>query len=259
MAARGCGDSREEDGLYLVAEVSEFGTPWWKFLVDPPQPLSSLGLTVGQQGVTMIPRYPDQGPMVYDAWDWIGAGSGPYSKGYWNVPDFIEEGLRLGFSGRVPANKDTLAKLSHGSLHPLVHPRACIKNVAEAWENRHWLHCKTHQHAHDGIDPLERVWPDYICISMLWEFLEGTQPVTGDTDLVIRRMPPYCNQDPNKRPTFAYTGYGRPEALTLKYEPGLFMLLPINRLELVAGERTEEIGNMVAESGTDLELKVVDE
>jgi hypothetical protein len=246
MPPRGCGDSREQDGLYTLTEVGAGGIPFWKCLVDPIVHMTEalrqkMGLK--PRGVAMVPRKTPDGLTVYDCWDWVGAGNNPYTTGYWNAADFIEEGLRMHFSRRLPATTEVLSKLSPESKRPLVHPHAHVLNAEAVWKARRYDKCKTHQYPHEEDDQIQ----SWLCASLLWEMIEGGEPIRPELPRQVART----------MPGFKYVGFAPMQPLV--YAPGLFMVLPITRLELVKGDRTDEIAERVEKAKTGIELKVVDE
>lgn len=104
---RGCG-TRVKGGVYAECGTSRNGVPLEHFLVDPPKPMN----VDHKVGVELI-RGPDD---RYHLIDWVGSAHYP------NVADFLEEGLRHGFSRRLPRKLD-LTVLDRGSRLLIVHAR----------------------------------------------------------------------------------------------------------------------------------------
>lgn len=113
--ARGCG-YRTEGAVYLETGTAPFGqTPIWIFISDPPVPYTAphaLGVDVVEIDGT---------PHIINH---VGAK-------YWRSPaDFIEEGIRYGFSTRVPKMLD-LSVLTPASRMIHVHPKGALMNPGD--------------------------------------------------------------------------------------------------------------------------------
>jgi len=245
---RGCG-VREPGGIYAVTLLGPNGRPLNEFLFDPPISLGDLA--IAPRGVTILER-PD-GSGVFDVYDWVG------ENGYPNVADMVEEIRRFGMSRRLGKSLD-FSLLTPASLHFLIHPRAIITN------------------AEDFYDVLEIEWRDY----------GNAHPFTCMCDRKAHASYPYVDADYNTRETCAslwyddvtkgevsydpadyprtvtrksgsttYTARHAPHDFTPTYAPGIFVRLPIHRLEVVAGDDGEDDAAHIRLDGTTT-LPVVD-
>jgi len=251
---RGCG-RRKAGCAYLMTDLSPYGLPLSHFLFDPPKTPEELGVErsrIAHQGISMIERILEieTGTMsVFHAWDFIGAGSGPGPKnqGYWFVPDWIEEGLRYGWSTLIPSTAD-FSKLTVNTRVIAVHPHCKILNPVPYWENtvNRLTFClsediMTHT-AHRA--ELEQMaggeWPtDYHCISHLWQAVDVGE--TSSSERHIRRLMPWGEYDAWRSP---------PDVLPV-WELGVPMWRPISRIEVVQDPNTgrhEELAEKISKA-----------
>jgi len=135
--ARGCGH-RTEGSVYLETGTGVFGdVPIWRFITDQPIPYTALHTL----GVDFMP--PDAQGVVHVV-NHVG------SK-FWPSPaDFIEEGLRWGFSTKVPKMQD-LSMLTPASRLIHVHTLGALINpeTLGRWvvPEEHALRCARHREA----------------------------------------------------------------------------------------------------------------
>lgn len=237
---RGCG-TRKPGGAYLCASLGERGIPLEALVVDPPVPVDPLELGVSAVGMTLATG--SQGQAV--VYDWVGA------EHYPNPADYIEETALFGSSRRVPTSFD-FASLGPGAVHVLIHPRAVALNPEWALTNRpdrpvahpSYLHractreavvfCPFGQrlvHENQAVNDESVEW----CAALWWEcLLPDTATFAGDVDGFddqTRRRRPVTRT----MPSFEYRGYVLPDAdiWTPEWAPGLFLQLPITRVEVV--------------------------
>lgn len=202
---RGCGDSRQQGGAYLCTDMGEEGIPLWTFLVDPP--IQTESISVPSRG--MIPVI-NRG--IVHAMDKIG------SQYYINLQDFLQEGIRMGFSRRIPSTFD-FSLLTVDSCLLFVHDRASISNPTNLEEYR----CPTFKdHSHKRGD---------ICLGATWHDIEeGVPEPTPQEPFRVRRT----------MPGFSYLGNRPPKEGISQRKQALFLKLPIQRIEVVKGNNHEE-------------------
>jgi len=112
---RGCG-TRKAGGIYGEVELSENGTPFDMFLLDPPQESPVQVKAVGVQLIEL------EG--VFHILDRVG------TKHYEYTADFVEEARRFGISRRFPKTID-FSKITADSRLVLVHEKAFVSNMKE--------------------------------------------------------------------------------------------------------------------------------
>ena len=254
---RGCG-RRKNGGLYMVTNLSSDGYPIGHFIIDPVTPIedpAALGIT--PVGVTTIEREDlyGHGTGVYDLWDWIGAGSSPCAKGYWNVADFIEEGVRYGFSGYLPKSTD-LSKITRNSRRILIHPHAYITQFQSFYADRAQKYCPKHITMHE----LANKDCAFMCAGLWWESIEGGKEEISGRRGVVRTMPPFAVKD-NSQYQFGYFSWRAPDGIQPQYLPAAFMWLPFT-LEVIEdkeGGTHEQVIEMLEKSGTDIPYELKEE
>jgi hypothetical protein len=227
---RGCG-TRVAGGLYLATHLSKGGKPLEEFLVDPPHVIDPKEYGVTPLGVSIHEWYG-----TYHVFDWVG------SEFYPDVASFVEEVRRFGASRHVTTGPGLhLELLTRDSRLVLIHERAGIRGPAAYNAQRpHYRetlglgkpfrqpYCPMKKAAHQGGDPGTN------CIGLCWEDLEDRDGVdrANDPDLDARAV--YVTQ-----PSFEYRAALRPEGVTPKYAPAIFMTLPIHTLEFVTSDEPE--------------------
>lgn len=227
MAERGCG-TRKAGGIYLVCSLSRDGLPIEDFLKDPPLPVSEgLGLTaIGQ---TFLPtEYDEKGAIVRPSavLDWVG------EQFYPNVADFIEEVRRMGLSRRMSSSFD-FSQIGPQTRIMMVHRKAIIKDPEPYHrERKNKITILSEQRPYcpkwAGRLPVSlqtartHTSPSYrdMCAGLWWEDLVDVDE--RDAVIGIRKMP-----------SFSYFGYTTPKDAKPEYEPGIFMVLPALRIEVV--------------------------
>ena len=248
MVERGCG-VRKPSGVYLVSTPSRYGRPIEDFLVDPPQALRDAeGLLVDLPKIGQVLQ-----EAVYEerdgervmvrpslVLDWVGA------EYYPNVADFVEEVRRYGMSRRVSARFD-FSQLVPGSRQVLVHPRATILNADEYQRERcTTVGVPTCPKLNGETERAQQTAREHtaagftgMCAGLWYEDLDEAtvtrlvrEPVNGDL-----RTLRACQRE---MPAFTYGGAVRPEGVTPRYQPGIFLSLPITGIELVDDPGWEE-------------------
>jgi len=202
---RGCG-SRQAGGVYVETLLSNSGLPLIEFVFDPPKLLPKG--TIEIEGVTHLI-------------DHVG------NQYYPNVADFFEEVRHMGLSRRIPSNFN-FEKITESSRILLVHDRAFIRNFAEY---KHW-NCPKAIEAHSPENvAASKGKSTTMCVGVWWQDLcEGTtENEENPQNPVLRKMP-----------SFTYSGHHRPKDIKPKYEPAIFMGLPISRLVVVKGNHHEQ-------------------
>lgn len=247
---RGCG-RRDPGGTYLMSKLVDVGMPWWYWLCDPPVPIpppTYAKLRLNDRGSQLI-RRPDAD--VFDVWDIVGQGRAPdpvKGKGYWNVLDYA---IEVGYAGasRKAAPSLPLHKLSRESRLVLLHRRACILNWRDylravcnivddgAWMHPSWTCVKRlAQHMTPAQPPEEQ------CASLWFHDVEGGDVVSvanDDKSEVWAGVTTRASQSSfltpvvRRMPAFAYRAWARPPAIKPAYELGIFMLLPINGIDVI--------------------------
>lgn len=240
MAARGCGSSRELGGLYFAVAMCKTISPRCRPLADflkcpPIGPIDAEAMGIPYRGVKIVER-PD-GSGMCDVIDWVG------SQHYPNVLDFYYETANLGLSRRAPSNMD-YSNLSPGSRIILIHERAIITNADECYEEiaDEWhrydgavadmMACPKgvpeHNETNRLIDRGKIVRPS--CASLWWQMVTDGDPVY-DTSASPRAVD-RCIGDTKYR---ARRWFDKHDGVTIKpqYAPGIFMILPLQRFEVV--------------------------
>lgn len=257
---RGCG-RRDPGGIYLVSKLGNVGYPWWYWLSDPPVPIPPPAfehLRLNDLGSQVIQRQPSD---VHDVWDIVGQGRTPSpqkGKGYWNVLDYAIEVNYAGASRKI-APSLPIQLLSPESRLVLLHRRACILN----W--RDYLKVIGNGSGddatnHSGEVNEVKVHSDWTCVRGLPPHMTPTEPldeqcaglwfhdveggelpnVEGDAEHGtwggVSTQPtrvPHLTPVVRRMPAFTYNAWTRPSGVTPAYELGIFMLLPINGVEVI--------------------------
>jgi hypothetical protein len=217
MVTRGCG-TRVAGGAYIVCPLAKEGVPIERTLIDPPIEITEeMGLSpIGMKYMPPTETRP-YGLLL----DWVG------SKHYPNVADFVEEVRRFGMSRRISASFD-FSQIAPGTKHVLVHSRAVIENSADYWAaegSHHDCPKGASQDSASQAVATEHNADDYqaMCAQLWYQDLEGGTATLGNR-YVEREMPG----------GFSYCGNKRPDGVTPKYIAGMFMALPVVRIEVVA-------------------------
>jgi hypothetical protein len=261
---RGCGN-RTANGVYITSRLAQVGTPWWAFLIDPPiqiDPVTESALGLTDRGVKIIKR-PDS--EIYDVWDIVGQGSSPdprKGKGYYNVCDFAIEVAHGGASRKVAPNLPLHLLHSGQSRLLLLHRRACLKYADQyfdhigTWMSPDW-HCLAHRAEH--MNPQTR--PE-MCAGLWCHDVEGGEPV--DASVQWHNLHGGLNANPQHvsrlkpvmrhMPAFSYAGWARPEHITPGYGLGIFMTLPISGLDVIKGDKQDEILKRIEQCELDVRL-----
>jgi hypothetical protein len=211
-AARGCG-TRQKGGVYACTDLGPNGRPVEYFLVDPPVRVDLADLGVSAVGVKPI-EFPGP-PRLTHIVDVVG------SLYYPNTADFVEEVRHLGMSRRLPGSFP-FSQLSWGSLHVLIHERACIVDFAAMYAalggSRHPCPQPDRNPAHDDGHPAE------MCAGLWWEDIEG------ETEGLLQIEGPTLNVV-SSMPSFSY--HGRRLRVPVDHAHGIFMRMPIHRLAVI--------------------------
>lgn len=210
---RGCG-MRVKGGVYAETMLGPNGHPIECFIKDPPIPIDVTALGLSHVGVKIIEQ-----DGVHYIFDWIG------SQYYPNVTDLIEEVRRFGASRRLP-NTLNFELLSPNSKLVLIHDRVRYKLTDEmrlALSNPQMHHqqvCPLIVKAmHDGFTPQIDLHALQQCARHWWYDIDAPKDTSAGTEIVV------------KMPSFEYKGITKVEQP--KYEPGIFLVLPIHRIAVV--------------------------
>jgi len=233
VGERGCGE-REPGGVYMRTLMGTRGDPLEKFLVDPPIPCPP-DMLIPERGVSILER--PGFPGVFDVYDRVG------KKYYPNVADFFEEVRRSGLSRRIKRDA-RLELLSPASKIILVHERAIIDNCAEYYDalieeaneypEVHPFRCLCETEKHDGYpwesDHKFRNNTREMCVSLWWDDIKsGTNSLDpSDPPRTVER----------ELGDTTYVGRKKPKGIDPLYTEGIFMVLPIHRLDVI--EDTED-------------------
>jgi hypothetical protein len=231
MGSRGCG-YRQPGGVYLRTILSSRGSPLENFLFDPPIPAPEE-MMIPTRGVSIIERPGDPG--IYDVYDKIGVASYP------NVADFYQELRKLGLSRRIKRDS-RLELLDARSRIFLIHPRAIITNCGDyyaalsieqgEYTNAHTWRCLKNIDDHDeNVESEEKEHPE-MCVSLWWDdIVKGEDSLDPD-------MPPRT-VDRNIGNIW-YGGRKRPAKVKPEYQEGIFMWLPLHRLDVIYDAEQDE-------------------
>ena len=265
---RGCG-RRDSNGVYITSRLAAVGTPWWAYLMDPPVPIdraieAALGLT--DRGVKLIKRADCD---VYDVWDIVGQGSSPdpcKGHGYFNVADYAVEVSVAGASRKI-ASKLPLHLLDpqHSKL-VLLHRRACLLNAQDYFDHidqGHWRppdwRCPRHLPEHMDAQACPEM-----CAGLWWHDTEGGEQVTEDVQWHnlhggLSANPqhfPHLKPVVRHMPAFEYAGWARPTVIEPNHQLGVFMVLPISGLDVIKGDRQDEVLEAIRTCPFDVRLCV---
>lgn len=232
MVIRGC-SVRVEGGVYACC-----GVPGERnienFLLDPPHSVPE-DLNIPARGVILFSNTGPEG--THHVIDRVG------SNFYQNVADFVEEAARFGVSRRLELRPEQYAKLDSNSRLILIHERAIIENYDEFYKKTTYS-CPTGKHI--PSPDLEQM-----CVGLWYEDLEyGVVQEAIDTqrDTIIRNMP-----------SFNYIGRTRPDGIEYKYLQGMFMMVPIQRLEIIKSKDNSHINSLKKASAAKLPVIVAEE
>jgi hypothetical protein len=200
-----CG-RRMAAGVYAETRSGPEGAPLESFIVDPPRAVDPVALGLSPIGVRLI-----QVGETWHLFDIVG-------ETYYPLPaDFVEEMRRSGSaSRRLPASLD-FSKLGRASRLVLIHRKAVFENYARF---RLRIPCPAGIHRH----PLPEM-----CAGLWWQDLPPQAPgLLGDWE-VERRIG-----------GLSYCGLTHPEGVGYAYRHGIFMILPLTHLVVIAGRSPEE-------------------
>ena len=237
---RGCG-TRSAGGLYAVCATSPCGRPLEEFVIDPPIPWDAGPF----QGIQLRER--EDGSGIWDLIDWVGATHYP------TVPDFVEEGRHMGFSTKIPVNKN----LDYGLLEPYASRMIYV-------HTRVFPLCSYELQPHEDGDlyvpkpPTDGPWtckhptryqigePGRPCTFALWQLSSLTEcpPQHGNYDgpdefgsTIKTPSTEYSVLNP------ALPGWDEePE-----YRPGIFLWVPLQRFEFIGDVLTEEAAGVLGD------------
>lgn len=277
-AARGCGASRVQGGVYFECGLGEDGLRVERFLKDRPISISASNLSLSDRGVKFI----QDKKGVWHILDIVGRESYP------DVARFVEEVRRLGLSRRA-ANTSPFGLLSPESKILCAHRRAIIENPGDTghygafrtprplWRDRpdgyHWEYCPKLVEASSalvwrnlfgdiGSPTADEVhdkngcaynkgkgafWWDSVgmCAGLWWEDIAPASDVfrdqvcAGDDRAVCVQMP-----------SFEFYAKLRPTCDNkAKYSLGIFAAFPITNLVVVKGEGEQESIKRLADQG----------
>jgi hypothetical protein len=224
MAARGCGDARQTNGVYWELGIGPGGRPVEDFLIDPPIPVPD-DIVIPKRGQLW---HQDPSSGVWHLIDRVGMGKTPAGPGYWNVADFVEEVRELGLSRRLSSALD-FSRLTKDSRILLVHDRAYV-------EDGYYCNGECPKQGKDYHDPFY----DGVCAGFWWNDIEGGEDVEGAPIGTVKRT----------MPSFTYTGGRRPElAPRPTYRAAFFASFPASQLVVVKGEQSAQRLQRVAAAG----------
>lgn len=260
---RGCG-KRKDQALYAccgLAGDGELGISVESLMIDPVIPWTDGPF----RGVQFLPSGHDG---AVDLLMWVGA------ENYPTVPDYVEEGRRMGFCKRIPTgslnedgsiakgNNDYSKVIPHLSRLLLVHPRAYIEDsyvlqpadyadAAEPHITRIELQCDgghhgTHHHAEESVEP---------CTFALWD-LSAMQAHKGhQIDSCVETVT--CISTPSvqykvRTPESAagmhfHAGSDKYTNPPVNYSPGIFAHVPLSHFEWVNQSGDGDMPSAVAE------------
>ncbi len=115
---RGCGDARQEGGVYIEVGMSPSGMPLEHFLIDSPWKLPEGW---GANELANKATLQQDATGVWHIIIWVGANFYPYA------PDYIEETRHMGVSRHIPRNFE-FEKISRDTTLIFVHSKAYITN-----------------------------------------------------------------------------------------------------------------------------------
>ena len=256
---RGCGQ-RKDQALYAccgLAPPGSMGSPVESFIIDPP----ILWDQGAFRGVQFVER--DGGPP--DLLLWVGA------ENYPTVPDFVEEGRRMGFCKRIPTGdlKDdgTFAKgnNNYGEVVPyvsrmiLVHPRAVIDDSYQVqlqeMGDGSVPHITRHAGACDQAGNIHHIEHGIgePCTFATWD-LSATKAwpghdIVSSVETVTRIQTPSCDyqvRTPIEVGGQAFDPQGEDTA-PVAYSPGVFLTLPLSHFEYVNQDGSVDLPEPVAD------------
>lgn len=208
------------------------------FLQCPAVPVNPVEIGLAAQGILIKEGTPYGRAGIWDVFDWVGVNHYPY------IPDFIEEGLRYGFSRRIPKSAP-LNLITTESMHLLAHPRAIIHNYKEFYADRQHLKACPREHEIHNSGEAEQS-----CLGLLWEALEVMQ----DDQRIHRRWFPESSEN-----QFDYKAAHAP--IQPDWGFGIFAALPITSFEVVddpLSDKADQAMKLLEESGTDIPYYLVD-
>lgn len=245
---RGCG-SRVAGGVYATTGLSNTGRPVEDFLYDPPLTHVKIegedvpiveALGISPKGTTLFQDESGTNHII----DWVG------QEHYPNVADFVEEVRVMGLSRRLGL-KLKWTELSRGSRIMLVHARGSIANAHDYFLPEAEYYRPPYEKVRPRGCPRKRVdhQPDRaldMCARLWWQ----------DLDPLSFEAPAYeeanamggMRRTMRKMPSFQYEAMLRPAGVVPGYQPALFMVLPIMRLEVIQDEdgRAEETAERIS-------------
>ena len=232
---RGCGE-RTPGGIYSACGLSPFGTPLTEFLIDPPIPAKSF--VQKSLGVEII-----EINSVHHIFDVIGL------RHYRNPFDFISEVAALGMSRKLSPLLD-FSLLTEQSRHFLAHPRAIIHNWREYWDpelddqGKPSWECPKHKDEHSPDFYAEQVTGTELeqCLGVCRSDIDNGMPTDDYRGVRV------------EGPMYSFHGLRRPQRVKPDYEVGLFMALPIQRLEVIGGteDSADRYQRVKDEAGVDV-------
>lgn len=242
---RGCG-RRDENGVYLASRLAKVGTPWWVHLMDPPIHIDSSAesvLGLSDRGVKLIKRPVSD---VYDVWDIVGQNHYP------NVCDYAIEVSVAGASRKIAPKLPLHLLDPKQSKLVLLHRRACLLN-ADAYfdhiDQGHWMppdwRCPSRRPEH--MNPEMR--PAAMCAGLWWHDVEGGEPLSPDVEWhalhgglsANPQFVPHLQPVIRRMPAFEYAAWAHPTTIQQQHGLGIFMVLPISGIDVIKGDRSDEV------------------
>jgi len=243
---RRCGGSRKAGGVYNSIDISPYGQPLDYYIFCPPQKIVASDLGLSSQGVRIL-----EINNVSHVIDVVGTAYYPY------VPDFVEEGMAVGFSRRFDGSGINWSLLSEDSRHLLAHPRAIITNHEELRQDMLHMPVRWSPTGYCPKNIAEHYqssnYSDSPCLSMTWQSMQPTK----------QELPSLTNRTfwRSSSVGFRFAAAVPPHNCTIEFELGIFMWLPIT-LEIVydpVGNRHEKAIEQLKKSGTSVQWKLVDD
>jgi len=190
---RGCGDERDEGGLYACCGVGASGMPIEHFLLDPVRPKP------WQRGYQIMEDSSGTAHLV----NYIGVDGGKGGPGYPSAWSYVEETRGYGASRKLPRtildNPDFYKLIPGVSRLVLVHPRALpLFGFGLNRKNKPLVGCKLFNHWKENRDHWEVVLSNRAYVGFvagrhpkLMELPDGTQISPEPCTLALRDLSYY--------------------------------------------------------------------
>jgi len=231
-AVRGCG-KRRQGGLYAAVGLSaNGGRPLEEFMIDPP--------IMWTQGPFRGTRFEGHKDGACDLVQWVGEQFYPF------VPDFVEEGRKLGFSRLLSPKLDLSKVRPYQSRLIFIHSHAYAGGSYKLQDR------EASYRPHPDMRLLcahstNKTYAHSPCVFATWELSALTTEAKHRVDEATPEVAHITT------PSVKYSVL-KPLKANLSYSPALFLTLPLTHFEVIgkglSAEQEQRLGDNVQFTAT---------